>query len=107
MATLKPLKVLEPYKEVLEKPVWGPVFWAVFHKKAKQGFTKQWLKRFSNSIMCPDCKEHFEELLIRFPIEIFDNHEVYAWILHNMVNTERANKPYFSWSEYMRKYKDE
>lgn len=113
MKTIVPLKVLQPYKEVIEKEVWGPVFWTVFHKKAKGGFTKQWLKRFGNSIPCPDCKEHYFELLQRFPIELFDrpkakgyNNEVYAWLIHNMVNTERSNKPFFSWKEYERKYND-
>lgn len=106
MKTIQPLKVLQPYKEVLEKPVWGPVFWTVFHKKAKKGFTQRWLNQFAVSIICPDCKEHFEELLKRFPIKIFrkEDHELWAWLIHNMVNTERSNKPFFSWEEYERKY---
>lgn len=105
---ITPLKVLAPYKEVIEKEVWGPVFWTVFHKKAKEGFADKWLRRFGNSIPCPDCKEHYFELLQRFPIKLFHkskSDEIYAWMLHNMVNTERSNKPYFSWKEYERKYK--
>ena len=104
MKTIKPLKVLQHYKEVIEKEVWGPVFWTVLHKKAKQGLTKNWLNKFTESIICPDCKEHFIELQKRFPIDIFCS-EVWAWLVHNMVNTERSNKPFFSWKEYERKYK--
>lgn len=105
--TIKPLAVLASYKEVLDKPVWGPVFWIVFHDKAKKGFTREWLIRFGNSIPCPDCKEHYMELLKRFPINLFMPkrlHVLYGWLLHNMVNTERSNKPFFSWEEYKHKY---
>jgi hypothetical protein len=53
------VKNLAIYKDVLEKPVWGPVFWTLFHKQAKQGFSESWLNQFEKAIPCPDCREHF------------------------------------------------
>ncbi len=98
----KPLKALVPYKEILDKPVWGPVYWALLHNRAKTGLTKRWLDGFEAAIMCPDCKEHFHELRERFPIEAFASDEAWAWAMHNAVNTERANKPFYSWEEFRR-----
>jgi hypothetical protein len=103
--TIQPLKQLEVFGDILDKPIWGPVFWILFHKQAKNKFTEEWLDQFQESIICQNCKEHFTELRQRFPIKIFKDHEVYAWLIHNMVNTERANKPFFSWEEYERTYK--
>lgn len=100
------LKALQPYKEVLEKEVWGPVFWKLLHQRAKSGLTKRWLDGFTESIMCPDCKEHFLELRARFPLEAFADHEAWAWAMHNCVNTERSNKPFYSWEEFQR-HKDD
>lgn len=102
----KPLKALLPYKETLEKDVWGPVFWKVFHLKSKKGFAKQWLDGFEASIMCPDCKEHFAELRQRFPREAFASDEDWGWLVHNMVNTERSNKPFYSYAEWRRNKDD-
>lgn len=102
--TIEPLKELAVFKDILEKDVWGPVFWSLFHKQAKRGFSKLWLDQFEKSIICPDCREHFIELRKRFPIYKFDS-EVWAWLIHNMVNTERSNKPFYSWDEYERNYK--
>lgn len=102
----KPLKALQPYKETLAKDVWGPVFWRIFHLRAKKGFTTAWLDGFEASIMCPDCKEHFVELRKRFPIKAFSSDETWAWLVHNMVNTERSNKPFYSFEEWERNKDD-
>lgn len=102
----KPLKALQPYKETLAKEIWGPVFWEVFHQRAKKGFTKPWLDGFAASIICPDCREHFIELRHRFPQEAFASDEHWAWLIHNMVNTERSNKPYYSYEEWKRNKDD-
>lgn len=102
----QPLKALQPYKETLAKDVWGPVFWKVLHHRAKKGLTEKWLDGFTASIMCPDCKEHWVELRQRFPRKAFADDEAYAWLLHNMVNTERSNKPFYSWEEFQRNKDD-
>jgi len=98
----KPLRALLPYKEVLEKDVWGPVYWKILHLRAKTGLTERWLDGFEAATMCPDCKEHFAELRKRFPREAFASDETWAWTIHNMVNIERANKPFYSYAEWMR-----
>lgn len=115
--TIRPLAQLEIFGDILDKPIWGPVFWKLFHKQSKAGFTEKWLDQFQESIICPNCKEHFIELRQRFPLHDFSNpvitpyksnikfHEYWGWLIHNMVNTERANKPFFSWEEYERTYK--
>lgn len=102
----KPLKALQPYKEVLAKEVWGPVFWKVLHHRAKRGLTERWLDGFEAAIMCPDCKEHFGLLRQRFPLRAFADSEHWAWAMHNMVNTERSNKPFYSYEEWQR-HKDD
>ncbi len=108
MSTIpKPLKALQPYKDVLEKDVWGPVFWKMLHTRAlEHGLTKRWLDGFTDAIMCKDCKEHFIELRARFPLEVFVDDEAWAWAMHNAVNTERSNKPFYSWEEFQRHRND-
>lgn len=102
----KPLKALQPYKEVLEKEVWGPVFWKVLHHRAKQGLTERWLDGFQAAIMCPDCLLHFCQLRERFPRKAFADDEHAVWFWHNAVNTERANKPFYYYEEWLR-HKDD
>lgn len=92
---------LKIYRDVLEKSVWGPVYWTLFHKQAQRGFSERWLNQFEAAIPCPDCRDHFKELRERFPRWCFTD-EVWAWLLHNMVNTERSNKPFYTWAEYER-----
>lgn len=92
---------LKIYRDVLEKHVWGPVYWTLFHKQAQKGFTERWLNQFERAIPCPDCREHFAELRQRFPLYMFKD-EVWAWLIHNMVNTEQSNKPFYSWASYER-----
>lgn len=109
--TIQPLKQLEIFADILDKPIWGPVFWILFHKQSKIGFTENWLDQFTESIICPYCKEHFKELRQRFPLiynvtidKLIKAHEYWGWLIHNMVNTEQSNKPFFSWEEYKGKY---
>lgn len=103
----KPLKALKAYLEVEEKDVWGPVYWSLLHRRAKeQGLTERWLDGFESAIVCPDCKEHFVELRSRFPRAVFADDEAWAWAMHNAVNTERANKPFYSWAEFQRHRND-
>lgn len=106
--TPKPLKALRVYLTVEAKEVWGPVYWKLLHRRAKeQGLTERWLDGFTEAIPCPDCKEHFIELRTKFPRETFADDESWAWAMHNAVNTERSNKPFHSWAEYQRHRDDE
>lgn len=93
-------------KDILEKPVWGPVFWKVFHMQAKKGFTERWLDRFDASIICPDCKEHWIALRSRFPRCVFKDDECWGWAMHNFTNTEHANRPFYSYEEFQRHRND-
>lgn len=102
----KPLKALQAYREVLDLEVWGPIYWKILHERAKSGLTKRWLDGFESAIMCPDCKLHFAQLRIRFPLELFASHEAAVFVWHNMVNTERANKPFYAHEEWLR-HKDD
>lgn len=102
----KPLKALLPYKETLAKEVWGPVYWKVLHLRAKKGLTERWLDSFEAAIMCPDCKLHWKDLRGRFPRCVFKDDEHYAWAMHNFTNTEHANRPFYSYEEWLR-HKDD
>lgn len=103
----KPLKALLPYKEVLEKEVWGPIYWKVLHQRAKiHGLTNRWLDGFAAAIMCPLCQEHFRQTRERYPLEVFAGPEEWVWHVHNVVNTERSNKPFMPWREYKIAYRD-
>lgn len=83
------------------------MFWKLLHKRAKTGLTKRWLDSFESSIPCPDCREHFTELRQRFPLDLFADHEAAVFVWHNAVNTERANKPFYSFSAWKRHKNDE
>jgi hypothetical protein len=103
----KPLKALLPYKEVLEKEVWGPIYWKLLHNRAKtHGLTERWLDGFEAAIMCPLCQEHFRQMREQYPLEVFATSEAWAWFVHNRVNEERANKPFMPWREYQIVYRD-
>lgn len=104
----KPLRVLAGYKNILEKPVWGPVFWKILHHRAKEhGLTERWLDGFQAAIMCPMCKDHFRLLRERYPRHLFKNDEAWAWMVHNCTNTEQSNKPFFTWLDYEVTYGDD
>lgn len=102
----KPLKALLSFLTIQEKEIWGPVFWKLLHRRAKTGLTKRWLDSFEASIPCPDCRDHFASLRERMPLELFADHEAAIFVWHNLVNTERANKPYFTHTEWLR-HKDD
>ena len=102
----KPLKALLPYKEVLEKEVWGPIYWKILHHRAKRGLTERWLDGFEAAIMCELCKEHFRQMREQYPREIFAGDEEFCWFIHNRVNLERSNKPFMPWREYLIVYKE-
>lgn len=104
---LKPLKALLPYKEVLEKEVWGPIYWKMLHNRAKtHGLTERWLAGFEAAIMCDLCREHFRQLREKYPMCIFAGPEEFGWFLHNRVSEERSNKPFMPWREYKIVYRD-
>lgn len=103
----KPLKGLLVYKDVIEKEIWGPVFWKVLHYRAKSpGLTERWLNGFEAAIPCLLCQEHLRQLREKYPMKVFASSEAYSWFLHNRVSEERSNKNFMPWREYLITYKD-
>lgn len=103
---MKALESLKVYAKETDKTVWGPFFWQVLHNQAKEyKITTRWLNAFIKAIPCHDCREHFIETIKNHPIEVAKNDLLWTWIVHNIVNTERSNRPFFSLNEFKRKYK--
>ncbi len=86
------------------KDVWGRLLWEILIRRAKRsGLTKKWLDEFESAIPCPICREHFIEIRKRYPIHIFSKQVYWVWNAKNVTNTERTNKPFFTFTEFEKK----
>ena len=82
--------------------IWGPTYWYIFHiisysydEKYKNNYINMF-KYISFSIPCITCKNHFKNLLIRYPphLNINDRDIMIKWLvdLHNFVNKRLGKK---------------
>jgi len=105
----KPMKNIFAYLKTFSKEknadVWGPIFWLALHNYAKYNkLTPQWLRDFTKTIPCQECRGHFREAIKNHPLTIAKNHLIWTWLIHNIVNTERSNKPFFPLNKFNKEY---
>lgn len=71
--------------------VWGPRKWAELHRRPDRcrnlADEPDWIARFHKSIPCPECRDHFNEVLAAHPPTLETRESYFAWTVavHNAV----------------------
>ncbi len=102
-------KAVDPEK-LPGKEVWGPIIWR-FLNWAAVNYSGAFFTMLVNEtrqrlVICPDCRRHFEELLVRHPLsQVRDAKTACIWIhtVHNAVNRS-IGKPEFSYEDFVQHY---
>lgn len=87
-----------------EPSTWGPAKWQEFHVRPytarKLDKEDKWLGKFTATIPCPDCREHFGSIISAFPPDITDRDAYFrwTWAVHNQVN-ERLGRAIFDFEQ--------
>jgi hypothetical protein len=98
----------------MNRNIWGPYFWEVFHiacfdypihptNQDKNNITN-FIKYYQKILPCKECRTHFMELLNKYPLNP-NNSNLLEWsvFIHNQVN-KRLNKPIFEYKNILKKY---
>tara|TARA_B100002051_G_C16727933_1_gene636398 strand:+ start:383 stop:769 length:387 start_codon:yes stop_codon:yes gene_type:complete len=100
----------------MEPNIWGPQAWTFLHSitlnypetptiQDKQNH-KVFFESLQHVIPCPNCKKHYKQNLIKFPIQLDSKNDFIQWLvnIHNEVN-KKNKKRIWSVKEVKKKYK--
>lgn len=92
------------------KEVWGPILWRMLNWAAvnysPSFFSVLVTEMRLRLIVCPECAEHFDEILARNPVRVFANSkQACQWVnaVHNSVNL-KIGKPIYPYGQGIAEY---
>ena len=77
----------------------GPGIWFVIHLSAVKATTRDTKKAFRiliaelvDNFPCDECKKHFQEYVMKNPLEEVEDYFYWTWVLHNQVNVRNGKE---------------